>query len=413
MSGILKFHNSISSNSTFKSSYKSIGDWALGGRFNGLTMPISLWYNGSTYTVGYESNATNNQVWVVKQTNFNLQSEKVGTGTDGQEPLNHPTPLLLIDDSGYIYVIQNEFHVTPFNLWRSDNPEDISSFSLVGQFDTDGAYLICIKQDDTNVTFITRNGDANSGGFHQSVLEVNLQDASYTKTQITNADYGNTDVRHYIGSQYQVGTSNIYYGIVFHRYDPTINYYKISIWKSTDLQTISNLNATFTKDVVSTSPLTPTELENNFAFVGSDTSLATVVDIKDFIQVNDDFFILYYDGVNYKIEKYLNGNSNAEFSYAFTDLSPKYMFYDTSRILITALDDIDGSGNLFEIDLNLSNLTLIKKLVTGVDFVTLMYYGYPQNLLEIPKDSLYLGIGRSDTSQTPAVGIVPYNIIKK
>ena len=238
---LLKFHNVLGGNTTgVTSKYSNIGNWALGGAFstfsdeaayNILSSPTSFWLNGKTYSLGYESNTYNNQAWIVSQSKSSLQKNKVGVGTTASEPYNHPAPITFNDDNGYIYVVQNEFHVTPFNLWKSDNPEDISSFSLVGQFDTDGAYIVLVKLENNTAVFITRSGDGNSNGYHQSILTVNLLDASYTKTPLTIADYSTTNIRHYPLYQYaKTGTSTTYFGAIQHRRDSDLKFLKVSLW---------------------------------------------------------------------------------------------------------------------------------------------------------------------------------------
>jgi len=414
--GLRKFYNTTSSNSGLISKSINIGKWALGGQFSTLTSPITLWHNGSTYSLGYETNIYNNQVWIVKQTNFTIETAKVGVGTTSQEPLNHATPLLLFDNSGYAYVIQNSFHVSPFNLWKSDNPEDISSFSLVGQFDTDGAYLTMIKQDNTNCVFVTRSGDSNSGGFHQSVLEVNLLDASYTKTSLTFADYGVTNIRHYPLFTYsKVGTSNIYYGFINHRRDSDLKFIKVSAWKSTDLVTFSNLDETFSKNVVSSGVLTNTELEANFKLVESNTNDENRTILQSAIQIDDDLYLAYNADDVYYIRKYTSGSSTPTATYTFSsNITGSYLYWNESKIFVLVQDDnVNGVSGIYSIDLDLTNLELETKLIQDKDYRVFDYYGIPNNLYDVPIGSRYLGIGRSDTSQTPEVGVVPYKKNKK
>lgn len=422
MSGISRFYKTITSTSKVVSSFLNIGNWALGGSFstfddeaayNILTSPTSIYYNGSTYSLGYESNTYDNQAWIVKQTGFSLETNKAGVGTNGQEPFNHPAPLLIIDDNGYIYVIQNEFHVTPFNLWRSDNPEDISSFSLIGQFDTDGAYLVLVKQDNTDAVFVTRSGDANSGGFHQSILQVNLLDASYTKTQVSIADYSTTDIRHYPLYQYRkVGNSTTYFGAIQDRRDSDLKYLKVSLWKTTDFVNFSNLDGTFTKDVVTNGAITVQELEDNYKFIQSNTNDNNISILNSIIQVDDDLYVSYNaDDVRY-LEKYTNGNNTASLSYVVpTDTEDKAHVWNGDRIFFAR--DTNGIDGIYSIDTNLANVELEHQLTKGTEFISFSYYAMPFNLHEIPSGSKYLGIGRSDTSQTPQVGVVPYNIFTK
>lgn len=387
--------------------------FALGGRIRNLANPMMLWYNDSTYTVGYKPNNQNNQVWAQKQTGYNIEAYTVGTGTDSPEPLNHPAPAIFIDDSGYIYVAQNEFHVNPFRLWRSDIPEDISSFTLLGSFDTNGSYLALLKQSNTNVTLSTRSGDNSTAtkGYDYSILEVDLTDASYTKTLVVEMDFGTNQVRAYLGGTIFYGTSNYRACGLSSRKEDTSMYYKYSILATQDFDTYSNVGLGFSKNVPSTSAITYAELDTNFKIIGSDSAQTTDISSCNMIQVNNDCFVSYRTGTGaFSIKKVniitgtvsdvalglslfnaTNGDNNV------------YLYYNGSNIVITVKMS-DEAVKIYTLETDLSGLTYVRDIENAVDG---NYIGLPANLDVIQNGAPYLITGRS--SSYPS-GVTPYVI---
>lgn len=388
-------------------------EFALGGRIRNLANPMMIWFNGSTYAVGYKPNNQNNQVWAQKQTGDNIEAYTVGTGTNTTELLNHPAPAILVDDAGYIYVIQNEFHVNPFRLWRSDNPEDISSFTLLGSFDTNGSYIALIKQSNTNVTLTTRSGDNSTAikGYDFSVLEVDITDASYIKTLVVEMDFGVNQVRAYLGGTIFYGTSNFRaYGLIS-RDELTSTYYKYSILWSEDSDTFYNNGMIFNKNVSSASAITYLELETNYAVIGSDSSKTTDISNCNMIQINDDAFITYRTGEGaYSIIK-VNRLTGVETIFplglslfnATNGDNSVYIYYNGSNIVMTVKMS-DESVKIYTIETDLTGLNYVRDIENAVDG---NYIGLPSNLDEVPNNEKYLITGRS--SEYPS-GVTPYVI---
>jgi hypothetical protein len=388
-------------------------EFALGGRIRNLANPMMLWFNGSTYAVGYKPNNQNNQVWAQKQTGDSIEAYTVGTGTNTSEPLNHPAPAIFIDDAGYIYVAQNEFHVNPFRLWRSDIPEDISSFTLLGSFDTNGSYLALIKQSNTNVTLTTRSGDNSTAikGYDFSVLEVDLTNASYTKTLVVEMDFATNQVRAYLGGTAFYGTSNYRaYGLSSRR-EGTSRFYKYSIMWSDDSDTFYNSGMVFNKNVPATSAITYAELDTNYAFIGSDSAQTTDISACNMIQIYDDAFVSYRTGAGDFSIKKVNRITGTETEVALgltlfnvtNGDNNVYLYYNGSNIGMTVKMS-DEAVKIYTLETDLSGLTYVRDIENAVDG---NYIGMPANLNDVPDGSPYLMTGRSSTYPE---GVTPYVI---
>jgi hypothetical protein len=395
--GIRNYHNTLIG-SFYYEGIVEVGLWAVGGNFIYLQNPVMTWRNGSTYCVGFESNATNNQVWIIKQTGSIIEATEVGSGTTGPEPNNHPAPVLVIDDAGYLYVIQNEFHVDPFRLWRSDSVEDISSFTYIGAFDTNGAYLGLLKQNNTDCTFVTRSG----GLYNLSVLNVDLTDASYTDIQVTDADFTIEQVRHYPMCPLFYGTSTYRVGGINHRAESPIVNYKMSLWVTADFVTFENLGQTFTKDVVATAPLTVAELETNFKLFGTDSDQSSIY-LGNFIQINDDVYVIHAQGgVGFFISKYTIGTATAIASYTIplSGLGTYVYHYYNGTNIVMLMNYNATVTDVYTIDLDLTASSFVyQRRITNLPNDDRV--GLPSNLDEV--DGKYIIFGRGTAGEIPYV----------
>jgi hypothetical protein len=392
-----------------------VGNYALGGRFRNLTSPCMWYYNGSTYWVGYESNVYLNQVWLLKETNSNIEYEKVGIGTDGQEPLNHPTPLLFIDENtGYIYVIQNEFHEDRFLVWKSDSPERIST-SFVDYFDTSSSYLGLIDYNNIDCTFVTRS---QSGGdiYSQSLLFVNLDTpSSYGKQEVSLSDYNSTNVRHYPCMPLKYGTSIYTIWGINKRQDTPIKYYctDLLVAINGDFQTIFNIGLSFSKTVTIDGDLTNTELDDNYNRLGNPLDETVSITEVRAAQINDWIYTTHLSDelTNvYTISRF-NAETNAT-NDLILDISDIYndglqyhnmtgLFYDGSQVIMCVKRTSVTSE--YHIDLELTTLTFFRDIETPDG----EYLGYPQNLDKVPRNKRFSIAGRGEL---PVTGAVPYTV---
>jgi len=415
MNGLLQYHKTINS-STYKQGFTTIGAWALGGWFRNLTSPIMLWYNGSTYALGYEANTTYNAVWLIKQTGNLIQAWKVNDGTDGIEPENHPTPALAIDRvGGYIYFIQNKFHVDEFRVWKSNYPELLNggvtdaTFTQLASFDTDGSYLLTLDDSDINsMWFVTRSGDSSpANGYDQSIINVDLDDPSgYTKLLMTETNHQTTNVRHYQGGAYFEGTSD--YRVVFinHRWDTNTNYYKISWYlkKLTDDKAYQ-FDLAGNKDITVSGVLTPAELEADYVFLGTDSDKSTeTYQVLDARQLSNDLFIAYNDNGTTKLGKYTVASSKTAVATITLPYNKTGQETGVVRIvnngdrLVLLLENDDGIAETWTVEYDLTGLEFKKELY----LLDGSYAGMPHNLADV--DGKFLMVSRSSGGS----GNVPY-----
>lgn len=403
-----QFHNSIGG-ITYVDSVTTVDSWALGGRFRDSSNPIMWHYNGSTYALGYANNTLNNEVYIVKQTGFTVTSTQVNNGTDGSEPLNHPTPLLYIDEAtGYIYVLQNEFHVDRFGVWKSDNPEDISSFSFIDWFDTNGSYLSLIEWSGSTVVMTTREGESPSG-YDFNVLTVDLDNPSgYTDQQVVEMDFATNDVRAYlIPCNYYGSPTTRVYGLQS-RDESSTNFYKISLLFSSDQENFENLSGDTTTDVTSTS-IAYASLNTNYTVIGSDSDKTVTYAPPNLLQLADDVFLSYRSASDtITINKYSKDSEGVQatfdmpYSYTLSDNEDgyTYLYYDGQKLRGTTKVD-DDTCYLFSIETSLTGYSEIKQISVQDG----AYIGMPWNMDDV--NGLYLMIGRSISGFN---GTVPYII---
>lgn len=391
------------------------------GSFRTLSKPSMLYYNGSTYSLYYSEKANNNAVGIIKQTGDTIVNYAVNTGTATPEPFNHPAPLLHINKStGYIYVLQNTFHIDTIKVWKSDSPENISSFSYVGYFGSSNtSYLGHLEGDNSDVVIVTRAGEFGVDNYSISVINVNLDTLSYTQTQVTDVT-GGTDMRHYLLVPYQYGTSTrTYFGVSTRNESPTgSGYYKFSLFstvKGGSWKEFKNIANTYSKDVTS-SPITTIELENNYAAIGSDSDRTTIISEGKMIVLNDDIYLVYVsDDVNdrWSVRKFTYGSATtSDFLIPLTTIvrSPiwygsVYMRYNGSNFVFSIWEH-DGFGGyitkLYGCDINFSNWTEFSydteaTSITEPNQGIGCFYGMPTNLHEaVESEDKYLLIGKEE-----------------
>lgn len=411
MSGIAQFHRTIGGTSFIYAELTGVGNYALGGNFRELTNPTMWYYNGSTYAVAYEPNTTNNKVWISKQTGFTVESYAVNNGTSSPEPLDHPTPLLYINEAtGYIYVIQNQFHVDAFDVWKSDSPEDISSFTQVtGAFDANGSYLALISYSGTNCVFATRSGSS-PNGYDYSVIEVDLDNPNgYTDQLVVEMDFATNDVRAYLAPCNYYGTNTKKCYGLYSRNESNTTYYKLSLLFSDDRDNFDNLANTVSTDVTSAA-ITYSSLNTNYAIIGDDSDKNTsIAPIGHMLQLDDDVYVAYKSASDtMTINKYSYGSSGVQstidlpYTFTISDSGDGYvyMYYNGTYIIGTAKVD-DSTVKLFKIQTDLTNFQTIR----DIDTPDGAYLGLPENFDSV--DGLYMMIGRSLIG---FAGDVPYII---
>lgn len=393
------------------------------GSFRALARPSMIYYNGSTYSLWYKEKANLNQVGIFKQNYDDFESALVNSGTVSEEPINHPAPMLHINKTtGYIYVLQNRLHIDEIRVWKSTNPEDISSFDYVGAFGDKTSYLGHLKGDESDIVIVTRAGDGVTDFYGLSVISVNLDTLIYTQTQVTDADLSSSNQRHYPLFPFQYGTSANTYLAIAHRNqivigNQVLGYYKYSLLVTNDFQTFRNIDNSFSKDV-NLSPLTNAELDANFLAVGQSDSLRTELISEGRMNVlNDDVYFVFMSDENsgiYSIRKYSNGSSSyTDFVIPVTNIvvspiyySPIYMRHNGSNWVFTIYRTA-GDGSLrCQLFISETDFTGFKRVnvdlksdSTSPPPASGFFYGMPSNLHEaVDSNNKYLMIGKDEGS---------------
>lgn len=265
-----------------------------------LYSPNSFWADGKTYF----SLQKNLSVSPFGQIGLVVYDEKLGLNRAQilGKPLasgdTHTRPSIYFDNNR-LYAIQENLHITPLDIYKSDYDNETESFTeQVEKIGTEMAYANIYKLADGNFAIYFRFGQGQPTGSN-----------AYASVVKSTAGFGS------FGSEQQITlrtTSNVYqyptqpnnatvglwhYGVLSERTGPgtDVFWYKYWLWKTQDFVTFYNYDGSFSKNVVSVSPLTEAELNTNFAFyTGVNTkqyySPATCLDN------NGNFFAVIGDG---------------------------------------------------------------------------------------------------------------------
>lgn len=407
----------LNNDPTFQIKRGFVEDSWMYGSFRTLAKPSMLTYNGATYSLWYKEKAHNNQVGIFKQKGDLFQSSIVNQGTIESEPINHPGPMSHISKAtGHIYVLQNTLHVNTIRVWKSEFPEDISSFNYVGEFGTPNcSYLGHLEGDDSDIVLQTRAGVVGLDDFSMSIIKVNLDTLVHTQTQLTFVNEPNTNSRHYLVVPFQYGTSTKTCFGIAHRNGDNTGYWKISALtteKGGDWEVFENISGTFSKNVITEGVITNTELEDHYAVVGSDNARSTIVGEGKMINLNDDAFVVYKsDDANsrFSVRKSTYGSTVvSDFLIPVETIAespiwygPVYMRYNGNNFVFTIAEH-DGFGGyvtkIYGCDLNFNNWTEfdVDTMANGVvPEVTGYFYGMPENLHEaVASGEKYMMVGK-------------------
>jgi hypothetical protein len=387
-----------------------IANYALGGRIAGGAHPLMQWYNDNTYFVGYTSNEFNNRVIIGKIDNQGVaETNYVGTGTVASEPFDHPAPVLYVAPDGFIYVFQNRYHSDLFRYWKSDVAEDVSSFTFQGEFTDNASYLGIINAVNKDLVFLTRRGGTSTYG--QSVVKLNLDTGVNTSLQITPDEFSTLNYRHYNLAPTIHGTQTKRVAGIQIRDETFTKVNKVALWVSSDYETFENISGSFSKDVATNGVITSQEIDDYFVIEGSNANRDLSVSTNLLCQVDNDIFVGIVEWNNdfteftYVMRKYTIGLEGIQDSTSIMPINtiPDYIYYNGVDLVISGRNTQNLSPNIA-----LLSLDFKKQIFYGnfTYFETGLFFGLPINLDEVI--GKYAWVGRSDTSQDPSTGTIPY-----
>ena len=379
--------------SPFRKFNISVGNAFLGGGWS-IASPASWHYNGSNYYLLYEryDETEPSKIWIVKQTDNNIEVAAINSGTSNPDNQDHTTPIWGgVDPSGYLYVKQCDGWVQPMRVYKSNSPENIHGWTQVGTFDTDASYIWTIEGTDvTDMWYVTRSGNAANNGYDLSLLNVDLTTPSgYTKLRITEGNFNTNQVRHYAQCARFFGTSDYRVLFVNHRNESNSVNYKASIllWE-VGTNNIHDFAQTTSKDVGTNGGVTNTELEDDFILVGTDSTKTVTNLLLPPVQINNDVYIVTSEPAGTYIRKYAIGSLTPTASYTLP-WWPYFSLTNTgSNLLIHGRSNTDLM-RIYSIDYDLTGFTL-KKDITGM-IPSGNDWGFPYNYGDIVGKHLILG----------------------
>lgn len=375
--------------------------------------PNVITKNNATYFFGNQSYTVNNNRIKLFKLNHNddtFQSYDVGSGTDAQDIYDHPRTAGYINDSGYIYCFQSNPHNGQVDLWKSDNPYDISAFTEITGIGGSNSYIQLSTTCTNKFLLGIRTGSIQPNfDLAYNMSSDNTPEGTFTLQQVT--DKTETDFRFYNFWARKNGTSTKDWVVTQLRDEsggtPDNEYYATAVFYTTDYETFYNIAGTSSKDVTVT-PFTASEVYANYMLQGSDADRTPDLDVPSVLQVADDLYIasrdviddtkysLWYiqsDGTTSKID--LNTRIPNISDYKMQNVR---LYYNGNNLIICTRNDDNGtySSELWTADLSLN--TFKRHLVRTNAWTGEETFMLPENLHEVTGTyAFYYGLSDSDT----------------
>lgn len=335
------------------------------GSYGASNQPKNIWYDGKTFITGQNNSNDNNSPIVIEydSSDGTLSLELVYTLTNA-DPLEHARPSI-IEYGGFIYVAVVNGHGQEILIFKS-NSLGTSRNGFTLHHTIPGAYgYQSLKIVDNNrlMIFCRGTNPVSTPNMSQIILLSDPNDfTNFNEISVTDADYINTQDRHYPSDIKHYENNNWhYFGISIRHEDGGIGgfFFAQAIYKTQDFTTFWNLDETFSKDVITNGEITHTELFDNFVFIGdlANRTLDDIVGGVFAIVINDVLYNSYYDTNNnlYKFMKVENGIITLQDSPFLSDPLPNNAvgslnpWFNGNNLVYRVLSDI------YKFDLNWNN----------------------------------------------------------
>lgn len=274
--------------------------------------PSVLYHDGNTYVVTKENQVSSNGLAIIiKYNGTSIQTVKIPDAVALVKDY-HDYPTISIDNNGFILVVLEQ-HTTNPRIYKSDNPEDISTWT---KLTLSGS--LAASNDYNKVAYINGIGHINisrdrTGGYGL-YFKKSVDGATWTDgLRITSAltESGSTDWRHYPQIPVNwIQNDFIHVGLYKRVTIAAVDLY-IRLWKmktpnnpSTIGKVWYNEQETFSRDVDASGQITEAELNANF-LVWYDSSLTNE---------NQDFYSIWHNRFKYK--QAFTSAANAWFEYS-------------------------------------------------------------------------------------------------
>lgn len=231
-----------------------------------LYNPSSLWYNGKQYITWRRSHISSDGEPVIAVWDGTNLTVRVVSEASGVALNYHNNTTLIIDDSGYIYIVIEQ-HGTAPQIYKSNSTENVSAFTKLTH---DLGWL-----DYPKITYVSGQGflafGRTAGTYHlKSAVSADAQTWTTWDMSAVTPEAGEPDTRHYpyIGINW-VKDGYAHVTVNKRTYDGISLFLNVRGWK---LKTPLDANMgkvwyndqeTFSKDISSSGVLTEVELNTN------------------------------------------------------------------------------------------------------------------------------------------------------
>lgn len=346
----------------------------ISGSYNRVCVPKCIWFEGNTYFTAYDQNDVRNAI-LIRTGLTPAKSIQVSVNTKTDLPLDHQHPVL-IRVGRKLYVFQTNGHNEEIKITEVDIDNFEAGGVLHHVINGEYGYVSVKLLPDGRIRILTRINDAPTLQFDQVILISDPNDyKTWTERVITDADYGSTKYRHYPSAITTYGhCTKDYIGLAVRNDNSggdTEVYFAQTVYTidvNSDYSSVSNVSGTFSKNVVSDSRVTNSELENHFTSVGFKSNI-DYCGTAYRIAINDVLYGSFHDSAtigNPGVWKFYKEDKNGITEYAlpsgiFENLpttpsfgNPFNMWYNGKNLCIRNTNKVD-SGFFYTCDLEFSN----------------------------------------------------------
>ncbi len=270
-----------------------------------LVGPSSIEYNGNYYGTGQKLLPEEEGIiWKFNPLTEIFTNAEIYGAASSSETIQHRYPSILFDGDGHIIIAATDPHNTTVRIYKSDNPEDITGFTVIKSIVSNTSYP-CLSWNTFNELIIWHRDIGTGSGADRyvgSIYKLNMTTLNFTTLKlIQSASTGDSDRRIYTTHPKQKVNNTWEYLVCNQRMGNagTEEYNEQFVLKTMDFNTFHNLEETYSKNVDSLGIITEAE-RVNFS-VADDIPLKGVGLINASI-VNDIYVSYYYDwdaGIHY------------------------------------------------------------------------------------------------------------------
>lgn len=253
-----------------------IGNRSFAVRQGALYVPQAYYYNGKTYLAwmsrmyneGGYTGFPANYIQTYDHATETLSSTTTILMQNSQATDNHAHASLIVDDNGYIIVVREDLggggstHNSNFRVFVSDNPEDISSFSVEAVLGAECTRPKLYKDLNGDIYCFARNSITGNNGAIRVFKRVGTSwvDVSFSAYNFVDITGTSTDWTYTLAmEQPNDGT----FRLAINFLQDGGNYYKCAYLETDDFKTFYNAGRSWSKNTYTSGSITASELNTN------------------------------------------------------------------------------------------------------------------------------------------------------